>query len=155
MRQFKTVEEAYHFCLSEGSIIPTGEVDEPQIKASVRIADEDVQSGEDAAVKKRWNSAYKNYYDVLHQLAEAFLKFEKVKIKTHFCLFAYLCVKHPELELNWDFFEKVRTKRNGIQYYGTPVTEKDWKEVALPFRLYIGLFKKEIEKKLKRKDSRS
>jgi hypothetical protein len=88
------------------------------------------------------------YYDVLHQLAEVFIRFEKVKVRNHLCLFAYLVVKHPELELNWDFFEKVRTKRNGINYYGTLVTEKDWKEVALEFQLNIKLLKENIEEKL-------
>ncbi|MEW5896800.1 MAG: hypothetical protein AB1668_03860 [Nanoarchaeota archaeon] len=141
MRQFETVEEAYNFCASEGDIIPLSEVDGDRIKANMRIAEEDLQSAQDAVVKKRWNSAYKLHYDVLHQLAESFIHLDKIKAKTHLCLFAYLCVKHPELELNWDFFEKVRTKRNGINYYGTPVTEKDWKEVAPEFKLYISLFK--------------
>ncbi len=145
MRPFKTVEETYDFCISEGNIIPIEDVDEERIQAGLRIAEEDIQSAKDAVARKRWNSAYKMYYDVLHQVVEAFVKFEKVKIKTHLCLFAYICVKHPELELYWDFFEKVRTKRNGIQYYGTPVTEKDWKDVALQFQLYIDLFKKKIE----------
>lgn len=150
MRPFETVEEAYDFCISEGSILPTEEADKERIEASLRIAEEDIQSANDAIAKKRWNSAYKMYYDVLHQLVEALLKLEKVKIKTHLCLFAYLCVKHPELELSWDFFEKVRTKRNGINYYGTPVTEKDWKEVALHFQLYVDLLKRNISEKLKR-----
>jgi len=150
MRQFETVEEAYDVCLSEGNIIPSSEVDEARIKASLNIAEEDLQSAQDAVAKKRWNSAYKNNYDVLHQLAEAFLRFERIKVKNHHCLFVYICVKHPELELDWDFFEKVRTKRNGIQYYSNPVSDKDWKEVSLQFQLYINLFKKKIEEILKK-----
>ncbi len=149
MRQFETVEEAYDLCISEGNIIPSSEIDEARIKSSLQIAEEDLQSAKDAVAKKRWNSGYKNNYDVLHQLVETFLKFEKIKVKNHLCLFAYVCVKHPELELDWDFFEKVRTKRNGINYYSTPVSEKDWNEVSLQFQLYINLFKKQIEEKLK------
>lgn len=149
MRQFETLPEAYDFCVAEGSIIPRSDVNRDQITACVHIAEEDLQSAQDAVKKKRWNSAYKIHYDVLHQLAEAFLQFDKIKIKTHLCLFAYLCAKYPELELNWDFFEKVRTKRNGISYYGSLVGEKDWKEVALEFRLYTNLFKEKIKEKLK------
>lgn len=148
MRLADTVEGAYDLCTTQGNFIPTAEVDEEWIRANLRIAEEDLQSAKDAVAKKRWNSAYKTYYDVLHQLAEALLRFDKMKARTHLCLFAYLCVKHPGLELNWDFFEKVRTKRNGIHYYGTPVTEKDWKEVALEFQLYVDLFKKEMGGKL-------
>ena len=150
MRQFETVEEAYDVCTSEGYIIPSSTVDFDRIEANLHIAEEDLQTAQDAIVKKRWNSAYKSQYDVLHQLAESFLAFDRIKAKTHLCLFATICVKHPELELQWDFFEKVRTKRNGIHYYATPVSEKDWKEVALQFGLYVHLLRKKIEEKLMR-----
>jgi len=155
MRPFETVEEAYDVCVSDGNIIPTQDIDRDKIRASLRTADEDILNAKDATDKKRWNSAYKAYYDVLHQLVEAFLKFENIKIKTHLCLFAYLCVKYPELELDWGFFEKVLTKRNGIQYYGNPVIEKDWKEVSLQFQLYIALIKKKIEEKLESYNTKS
>ncbi len=148
MRQFDSVEEVYDWCVAEGGIIPLQEGDRDKVAACVKIAAEDLLSAKEAIAKKRWNSAYKMHYDVIHQLVEAYLALEKVKIKTHLCLFAYLCTKHPELELNWDFFERIRTKRNGISYYGTPVSEQDWKEVALPFDLYIRLLREKIEQKL-------
>jgi len=53
------------------------------------------------------------------------------------------------MELDWGFFEKVRTKRNGLSYYGTPVAEKHWKEVALQFQLYLKLLKKKLQERLK------
>lgn len=96
----------------------------------------------------QWNSVYKLHYDALHGLVEGFLRFDKVKSENHQCLFAYLCKKHPELELDWDFFEKIRTKRNGINYYGTPVNQNDWKEAELQLTLYFNKLKKEIEKKV-------
>ncbi len=153
MRSFENLTGAYQWCMTEGGIIPQEEVDPGKVIANIKIAEEDLLTAQDSVSKKRWNSAYKTYYDVLHQLVEAFLSFERVKVKTHLCLFAYLCHTHPELELSWDFFENVRTRRNGIQYYGTPVTEQDWKKVGLQFALYIKLFKKEIEKRLKMKEN--
>lgn len=148
MRPFKTVQEAYDYCVSAGHIIPQEEIDLERIKCSLQIAKEDLQSAVDSSAKKRWNSAYKMYYDVIHQLGETFLRFDKIKATTHLSLFVYLVVKYPQLELNWDFFERIRTKRNGINYYGTPVSEKDWKEVALEFQLNINLLKKKIQEKL-------
>ncbi len=53
------------------------------------------------------------------------------------------------MELDWDFFEKIRTKRNGINYYGTPVTQDDLKEIELQINIYIKAIKKEVEKKIK------
>ena len=78
-----------------------------------------------------WSIIFRNYYDVLRQLVEAFIRFDKIKSLNHQCLFAYLCIKHPELELSWEFFEKIRTKRNGINYYGQPVSYNDFKVIEL------------------------
>ena len=148
MRLFKNQDEAYNWCTAEGNYVPVLEVEENRIKANLTIAKEDLASAKDAITKKRFNSAYKIHYDVLHVLVEAYLLFDNIKSKNHLCLFTYICVKHPDLELHWNFFEKVRTKRNGIHYYGTLVTEQDWKEVALEFQLNINLLMKKIEGKL-------
>ncbi len=85
----------------------------------------------------QWNSVYKLAYDALHGLAEALLRFDRLKADNHQCLFAALCEQHPELELDWDFFEAVRTKRNGIHYYGAGIGRSDWKSIEAQFLLYI------------------
>ena len=154
MPEYLTQKEAFGKCKREGKIIITEQVGEEKIKATLAISEGDVESAN--ILKKnipkssnQWNSIYKLYYDALHELAESFLQFEKVKIDNHQCLFAYLCEKYPQLEFSWDFFEKVRTKRNGINYYGTPVDSTDWKEVELQFSLYIKKLREEIKKRLK------
>lgn len=153
MPEYLTREEAFFKCKREGRFIVTEEADLEKIKSTLAIAEADVESAN--SLKKnlpkqsnQWNTVYKLYYDALHELAESFLRFEKIKIDNHQCLFAYLCEKHPELEFSWDFFEKVRTKRNGINYYGVPVAFEDWKESELQFILYIRKLKEEIEKKI-------
>lgn len=88
------------------------------------------------------------YYDAFHSLAEIIGRFDKIKIANHQCLFAYLCKTHEELELNWDFFEKIRTKRNGIMYYGSPATYEDWKEIEVQIQVYIITLKNHINGKL-------
>jgi len=143
-----TLDEAHALCKEKGSLIAQAVVDTNKIKSNLKLAEEDLASAYDAVKSKRWNSAYKLYYDVLHVLVESYLCFDKVKSLNHQCLFVYLCVKHPELDLSWEFFEKIRTKRNGINYYGQPVVQEDWKSAELQFRLYISALKKEIEKKL-------
>ncbi|MBI2573075.1 hypothetical protein HYV86_04410 [Candidatus Woesearchaeota archaeon] len=149
MRQYKTVEEAYDICLTQGEIVPKAELEKERIKSFIDGAIDRYQDVKDLVTKKRWVNAYIISYDVLHQLTEAYILFDKIKVKSHLCLFSYLCVKHPTLEISWDFFEKVRTKRNGVSYYGTPITQKDWQEVSLQFSLYIGLLKERIEEELK------
>jgi len=153
MPEYLTQKEAFMKCKKEGRFIITEETDKAKIKSTLDIAEADVEAAN--SIKKnlpkesnQWNSVYKLYYDALHELAESFLRFEKIKIDNHQCLFAYLCEKHPGLEFSWDFFEKVRTKRNGINYYGTPVSFDDWKESEIQFRLYIKKLKEEVKKNL-------
>ena len=93
-------------------------------------------------------TVYTLHYEAMRICAEAFLISDKIMSQNHQCLFAYLCMKHPELKLNWDFFEKIRTKRNGVNYYGEQVSHDEWKEAELQFTLYISALKKEINKRL-------
>ncbi len=153
MPKYITQQEAFEKCKKEGKIIPTAEIDLERIRSTLIIAESDIESGK--TLKKgleknsnQWSSIYKLYYDALHELAEAFLRFDNIKTDNHQCLFAYLCEKHPELEFSWDFLEKVRTKRNGINYYGIPVKYEDFKKIELQISLYINKLKEEIKKRL-------
>jgi|SRR3989338_2176943 len=154
MPKYLTQSEAFLKCKKEGKFLIVEEIDREKIKATMNIAEGDLEAAN--LIKKSllkesnlWNSVYKLYYDALHELAESYLRFERVKIDNHQCLFAYLCEKHPELEMSWEFFEKVRTKRNGINYYGIPVNALDWKEVELQFTLYLKKFREEIKKMIR------
>jgi len=151
--KYLTQEEAFFKCKKEGKFIVNEEIDIDRIKSTLAIALADIQAAE--ILRKNmlteshlWGSGYKLCYDALHELAESFLKFDKIKIDNHQCLFAYLCQEYPELELNWDFFELVRTKRNGINYYGSPISYQDWKAVELQFALYLKTLETEIRKKI-------
>jgi hypothetical protein len=153
MPKYLTQKEAFNKCKIEGRFIVAEETDKARIKSTIAIAESDITSAE--CLKKniiekssQWNSVYKLYYDALHELAESLLCFERIKIDNHQCLFAYLCEKHPELEFDWDFFEQIRTKRNGMHYYGTPVSYADWKQAELQFLLYVNKLKEEIKRRL-------
>ena len=154
MPKYLTQKECFLKCKKEGKLISIEEDDIEKIKSTFAIAEGDVEAGKYLKnnLKKnsnQWNSVYKLYYDALHELVESFLRLENIKSDNHQCLFAYLCEKHPELEFSWDFFEKIRTKRNGINYYGTPVKYEDWKEVELQITIYINKLKEEIRKRIK------
>ena len=154
MPRYITQKEAFKKCNQEGRFSVIEDIDKERIRSTLKIADSDIESAN--YLKKylpkqgnQWSSIYKLYYDALHELAESFLRFERIKIENHQCLFAYLCEKHPRMGFSWDFFEKARTKRNGINYYGAPASFEDWNEVELLFNLYTKKFKEEINKLLK------
>ena len=127
MPKYLTQNEAFIKCKKEGNFRVMEEIDTEKIKSTLNIADADVEAAN--SIKKnlpkqsnQWNGVYKLYYDALHELVESFLRFEKVKIENHQCLFAYLCEKHPELEFSWDFFE---TLKNPLDFWGSE-NQKKW-----------------------------
>ncbi|MGE0792798.1 MAG: hypothetical protein AB7V77_01300 [Candidatus Woesearchaeota archaeon] len=144
-----SLEESYDLCVAEGNFIPIAEINKDKIKSMLNIVDEDLLTIEELKKTNRFNTLCKLNYDVLHTLTEAFLIFDKIKVKNHKCLFTILCLKHSDLDLDWNFFEKIRTKRNGIHYYGTNLSRDDWKELNLQTSLYINVLKTKIKQKLK------
>jgi len=148
MSLIKTLEEVYDHCVAEGNILPLEDFSPDLILRFGRIVEEDLLTAQDAVAKKRWTSAFKLFYGVLHQLVESLLLFDKVKTKNDLSLFTSLCCKHPELELDWDFFERVRIKKMVIENEATLLSEKDWKEVELQFKLYISSLKREVGRKM-------
>ena len=149
----QTQKKIYEKCENEGSFLPINEIEIGKIKSMLKIALTDLKSTKKWIINAKkdegeWNAIFKINYDALHLLVEAFILFDKLKITTHKCLFIYLCEKHLKLELDWNFFEKIRTIRNGSVYYGKLITYKDWEEIQLQLDLYINSLKKEIELKL-------
>ena len=150
----RELREVYDTCLAEGTIVRLYEaVNKEKVRKMLLLVESNKEVAQKSAISAdknsiTWNTIYNLHYDVLRELVEAFLVFDSVKIVNHKCLFAYLCTNHPELELNWEFFEKVRTSRNGINYYGQLVLYKDSKEIEVQLNLYGSTLKKVIEKKL-------
>ena len=153
MLKDRTLSVTFKSCTNEGSFNPLAKIDVDQVRAMFDVAMADFETVRDWSKKAakesgQWNAIYKLAYDVLHTLSEASLVFDKMKARTHECVFAYLCEKHSEFEFDWNFFEKVRTVRNRSIYYGEPASYKHWKEIELQVMLYINTLKGTIEKKL-------
>ena len=154
MTKRHTLEETYDRCVSEGQILQIEELNLKKAETVLSHTRNEFEFLTSSLIKSgkempSWNFIYRNYYDILHELCEALLRLDKTKARTHQALFSYLCMKHPYLELDWDFFEKIRTKRNGIMYYFETVSYTDWKSVETQIKLYINFISKEIEKKIK------
>jgi len=93
-----------------------------------------------------WTFVFRDHYESLRGLIEAYLLFEGIEADNHQCKNAFICFKHPELELDWEFLETIRLKRNAINYRGQLLKYDDWKSFKLRFELHIGSLRKEIEK---------
>lgn len=153
MPRHKTLEETYDSCLTDGYIKNLAEMNVAKARALMENAQTNVNSAKILATAleknaKEWLNVYTLHYEALRVYAEALLLLLKIDSPNHQCLFAALCMKYPHLELDWNFFEKIRTKRNGANYYGEQITWKDWKDVELQMNLYISTVQKELEAKL-------
>ena len=95
-----------------------------------------------------WTFVFRDYYESLRGLIEAYLLFDGIGADNHQCKNAYLCFKHPKLELDWEFLETIRLKRNAINYRGQLLKYDDWRMLKLKFELHINALKKEIGKNL-------
>jgi hypothetical protein len=141
-------------CSAEGSFVALAEVDREHIKTLHDIALTDLGTIKEWSAKApkasgQWNAILKLGYDVLHTLAEAFVYFDRIKAARHECLFAYLCERHPGLELDWNFLDRIRTLRNRSIYYGRAASHDDWKSIELQLILYINVLRKKVEEQLK------
>lgn len=96
-----------------------------------------------------WTFVFRDHYESLRGMIEAYLLFDGIEADNHQCKNAYICFKHPEPELDWDFLETIRLKRNAINYRGQLLKYDDWKTFKLKFELHINALKEEIEKKMK------
>jgi hypothetical protein len=154
MPKLKTAEQAYDECLTQGFINEIGTINREKASSLAENAETSISTAQ-IIIKaidkkaKEWLSVYTHYYEALRMLTEALLIFNKVSISNHQCLFACLCTHHPDLELDWDFFEKIRTKRNKANYYGEQINYDDWREAETQLKLYISTIKKEIDKRLR------
>ena len=149
----KKPEEAYEACLRKGYLKNKDQVNTERIISLAENAETHCNSAEILAKglgqdAKGWIDVFTLYYQTLHTYAEALLLFEKMQSDNHQCLLAAVCIKFPALELEWDFLERIRTKRNGINYYGEQITYQDWKSVKIQLKLYIATLKGEIKKRL-------
>lgn len=149
MPKEKTPEEAYDELLTEGLYEEAG-FDKDEIEKATRLAAEDYEFGKNLRKlgNANWRVIFNINYDALRELCDQLMRFKRQKTSSHQGLFAFMVLKFPELELDWGFFEAIRTMRNQNKYKGADITRDMWKKVEFQMDLYISTLKKEIEGKL-------
>ena len=98
---------------------------------------------------QNWRVIFNINYDVVRELCDVLMRFKKQKSSNHQGVFAFIVINFPDLDLEWKFFETLRTIRNNNKYRGTDISKETWKHVELQIDLCIKAIKEAIEKKLK------
>lgn len=148
------LEDTFDSCVIKGLIKEKHEIDYELIKSLKKIAVSGInfikeKSKDISKSSKDWTFVFRDYYESLRCLIEAYLLFDKIKVDNHQCKNAYVCYKHPELKLDWEFLETIRLKRNFINYRGQLINYEDWKKFELQFELHIKILIEAIDKKCK------
>lgn len=154
MQKHKTLQETYDSCVADGFFRKLDFVNNEKTKSLMENAQINLNSAAIIAkslTKKamEWLNVFTLHYEALRIYTEALLLFEKVQSNNHQCLFSALCIKFIDLELDWNFFETVRIKRNGVNYYGEHVTFTDWKDIEIQMKLYLSTLRKALEEKVR------
>lgn len=148
------LDETYKKCIATGCMREKNSIDIELIKSLKLVAEKGLVFIREKSknIKKEstdWTFVFRDYYESLRGLIEAFLLFDKITAENHQCKNAYLCFKHPNLELNWNFLEIIRLKRNAINYRGQLLKYGDWDKIKLQFDLHINKLIEMIDEKLK------
>ena len=150
MPKEKAPEEVYDNLAAEG-MYEEANWDVDEVEKIKKITIEDYEFGKNLKIieKPNWRVIFNIHYDVLRELCDLLMLFEKQKTSNHQGLFAFIILNFPELEFDWTFFETVRKMRNQNKYIGLDITEYTWKKIEFQIDLYISTLKKEIENKIK------
>lgn len=150
------LDKTYNVCLSTGNIKEKS-VDIELIKSLKLVAEKGLEfiKSKSKDIPKEstdWTFVFRDHYEALRGLIEAYILFYGIEADNHQCKNAYICFKHSELELDWEFLETIRLKRNAINYRGQLLKYEDWNQLKLKFELHISVLRKEIKKKLEEDD---
>lgn len=148
------LDKTYELCMSAGRI-KEKYADIDLIKSLKIVAEKglDFINSKSKDIPKDsadWTFVFRDYYESLRGLIEAHLLFDGIEADNHQCKNAYICFRHPELELDWGFLETIRLKRNAINYRGQLLKYDDWKILKLKFELHINALRRDIEKRLEK-----
>jgi hypothetical protein len=148
------LEKTYDVCLANGMFKEKNTIDIELIKSLREMAEKGLEfiKKKSEGLKKGssdWTFVFRDYYESLRGLIEAALLFDQIEADSHQCKNAYICIKHPELELDWEFLETIRLRRNAINYKGQFLDYDDWNRLSMQFELHISALKIELEKKLR------
>ncbi|HII15134.1 MAG TPA: hypothetical protein HA362_02375 [Nanoarchaeota archaeon] len=148
------IAETYKLCEATGKLRIMNVVDIELIKSKKMVSEMGLAFIKETSkgISKEspdWTFVFRDYYEALRGMIEAYLLFDRISSDNHQCMNAYICMKHPGLALDWEFLETVRLKRNAINYRGQLITYEVWDSLKLKFELHIKAISKAIDEKLR------
>jgi len=145
MRKNRSPEEVYDDLVSQGSY-EEAHLEIAEVQKVLTMAREDFLCAQNIKQiqKPSWRIVFNAYYDVFRELCDQLLRFKGQKISNHQGVFAFIMLNFSELELDWEFLERIRTARNENKYKGADVSQAMWKSIEFKFEIYISAVDKKV-----------
>ncbi len=150
--KIENLETTFRLCLKNGSVREKAK-DVELIRSLRGVSEKGLEfikkkSGDIPKDSTDWTFVFRDYYESLRCLIEALILFDRVEADNHQCKNACACAKHPELDLDWEFLETIRLKRNLVNYRGQLLTYEEWNGFKPKFESHIEILGKAIDKRL-------
>jgi hypothetical protein len=142
-------EAAYATCVADGLVIEVP-VDKGKARALLDGSKASAATADGLAKslgKGDWTQVFNSNYNALKAGIEAILLLDGMTTSDERCLMAAICIRHPEMELDWKFLESMRLKMDRPSDQGV-LSREDWKGIELQAKLYIRSIWKELENRL-------
>ncbi|NOZ80789.1 MAG: hypothetical protein GXP63_03890 [DPANN group archaeon] len=140
----KDLVAVYDSCVADGHLYNMKEADAERATTLLEIAEQDSSTlAETSPIMekmKNFSLLWSSRYEVIRKLVDGILLLEMIKSDNHQCLYAYLCLKHDEWEIDWETIETMRLLRNAVHYEGKPIKEETWNAFRLKFDIYTTTF---------------
>ena len=149
MLKGRTPQEVYSGLSAEGAYEEAGCDKDEIIKIKTQtLQDYDYGKTLRKLPDPNWRVIFNIHYDVVRELCDLLMRFKKQKTSNHQGVFAFIILNFLELELDWDFFEIIRTIRNNNKYRGIDISKETWKKIEFQIDLYVKTLKDGVEKRL-------
>jgi hypothetical protein len=87
-------------------------------------------------------------------MTDALLLLDDLKTSNHQCAFAYVCSTYPQLGLNWEFVEEVRTQRNAVNYKGKLISKEQWDQIKIELFEHIETTRKALKNRIRSEEEK-
>ena len=153
-QEIDNLETTYDICLSRGMYRESDDLDFELIKDLNSSAEKNLRSLKELSnlIKKDTGIPellLKGYYFLLNKMIRIFVLFDKVYIEDDKAANAFVCLKHPELEFEWESLETLRLRLSSMDNRGQALSPDEYSRFKLQIDLGISTLRNKIDSKMK------
>ncbi|MFP4567347.1 MAG: hypothetical protein ACLFN8_00225 [Candidatus Woesearchaeota archaeon] len=134
------LEKTYDYCIIHGKITENTEdtenttvqtTIEHDITETQKILEE-IKTQKTKTPEQKLTQ-FNKYYDALTILKNIIIQKNNTQIEEEQCKNAYICIKYPTLELNFEFLESMRLRKDTQK----EIKNEEWTMIKINFELHI------------------